>query len=357
MISVKAPGKLYIAGEYAVVETGFPAVIVALDQFVTVKIEEAEQIGSIVSSQYQENSIYWRREDGEMVFDNRDNPFHYILSAIRVTEDYAKTVGKALGIYHLTVESDLDSQDGRKYGLGSSAAVTVATIKALCQFYDLPMNHDKLFKLAAIAHFDVQGNGSLGDIAASVYGGWIAYHSFDRDWLKLAEKHYNFAQLLSMDWPGLDIELLTPPADLRLLIGWTGTPASTSHLVDRVALNKAKQQQAYQEFLVKSKACLKRMIKGFRDQNLAAIQAEIALNRTLLNELDQFTHAHIETPLLKRLCEIAEDFGGIAKASGAGGGDCGIAIIDAHKHLHQLVNKWKDNQIIPLSFNVHHVEE
>lgn len=357
LISVKAPGKLYIAGEYAVVETGFPAIIVALDQFVTVTIQSADQIGSIVSSQYQENSIYWRREDGEMVFDNRDNPFHYILSAIKVTEDYAKTVGKELGIYHLTVESDLDSQDGRKYGLGSSAAVTVATIKALCQFYDLPMDHDKLFKLAAIAHFSVQGNGSLGDIAASVYGGWIAYHSFDRDWLKLAEKNYNFAELLSMDWPGLNIELLTPPDDLRLLVGWTGSPASTSHLVDRVALNKAKQQQSYQDFLSNSKACLKRMINGFREQNLAAIQTEIALNRKLLNELDQFTHAHIETPLLKKLCDIAEEFGGIAKTSGAGGGDCGIAIIDANKELKKLVDKWSANKIIPLSFNVHHVEE
>ncbi len=357
LISVKAPGKLYIAGEYAVVETGFPAIIVALDQFVTVTIQSADQIGSIVSSQYQENSIYWRREDGEMVFDNRDNPFHYILSAIKVTEDYAKTLGKDLGIYHLTVESDLDSDDGRKYGLGSSAAVTVATIKALCQFYNLPVNHDKLFKLAAIAHFHVQGNGSLGDIAASVYGGWIAYHSFDRDWLKLAEKNYNFAEMLSMDWPGLDIELLTPPKDLKLLVGWTGSPASTSHLVDRVALNKAKRQQAYQDFLTNSKACLKRMIDGFRNQDLHAIQAEIAVNRKLLNELDQFTHAHIETPVLKKLCDIAEEFGGIAKTSGAGGGDCGIAIIDSHKQLKQLVQKWASNQIIPLNFNVHRVEE
>lgn len=357
LISVKAPGKLYIAGEYAVVETGFPAIIVALDQFVTVSIEAADKIGSIVSSQYQENSIYWRREDGEMVFDNRDNPFHYILSAIKVTEDYAKTLEKPLGIYHLTVESDLDSQDGRKYGLGSSAAVTVATIKALCRFYELPVDHDKLFKLAAIAHFSVQGNGSLGDIAASVYGGWIAYHSFDRDWLKLAQKNYTFAQLLTMEWPGLNIELLTPPESLKLLVGWTGSPASTSHLVDRVALNKAKQQQGYQDFLTASKACLKRMINGFRTQNLNLIQTEIMVNRQLLNELDKLTQAHIETPILKRLCDIAKDFGGVAKTSGAGGGDCGIAIIDQHKNIKELVKNWADNKIIPLNFKVHQVEE
>ena len=140
-------------------------------------------------------------------------------------------------------------------------------------------------------------------------------------------------------------------------MGWTGSPASTSHLVDRVALNKAKRQQAYQYFLNNSKACLKRMIDGFRKQDLQAIQTEIAVNRKLLNELDQFTHAHIETPLLKKLCDIAEEFGGIAKTSGASGGDCSIAIIDAHKQLNQLADKWASNQIIPLSFNVHHVEE
>lgn len=138
MISVKAPGKLYIAGEYAVVETGYPAIIVALDQFVTVSINQADTIGSIVSSQFEENSIYWRREDGKMVFDNRDNPFHYILSAIRVTETYAKTLHKQLGVYHLTVESDLDAADGRKYGLGSSAAVTSLRLKRFVLFTSSP---------------------------------------------------------------------------------------------------------------------------------------------------------------------------------------------------------------------------
>ncbi|MCP9380727.1 phosphomevalonate kinase, partial [Lacticaseibacillus paracasei] len=77
MITVKAPGKLYIAGEYAVVETGFPAILVALNQFVTVTVEESSDFGSINSRQYQENSLYWKREGNNMVFDNRDNPFHY----------------------------------------------------------------------------------------------------------------------------------------------------------------------------------------------------------------------------------------------------------------------------------------
>lgn len=45
MVEVSAPGKLYIAGEYAVVETGHPAIIVAIDQFVTVTVKVAGKSG------------------------------------------------------------------------------------------------------------------------------------------------------------------------------------------------------------------------------------------------------------------------------------------------------------------------
>ena len=47
MIEVSAPGKLYIAGEYAVVEVGHPAIIVDVDQFITVTINQA--VGEAVS--------------------------------------------------------------------------------------------------------------------------------------------------------------------------------------------------------------------------------------------------------------------------------------------------------------------
>lgn len=244
MITAQAPGKLYVAGEYAVVETGFPAIIVALDQFVTVTVEATKHFGSIVSEQYQENSLYWQRQGDEMVFDNRDNPFHYILSAIKLTEQYARELNKPLALYKLYIDSQLDAKDGKKYGLGSSAAVTVATIKALAKFYDLKMSKDQIYKLAAIAHLDVQGNGSLGDIAASVYGGWIAYRSFDKAWLAAARNQMSLSALINAEWPELSIELLTAPADMQLLIGWTGSPASTSQLVDKNYVSQSQKTTA-----------------------------------------------------------------------------------------------------------------
>ncbi|GLB46838.1 phosphomevalonate kinase [Philodulcilactobacillus myokoensis] len=355
MISVQAPGKLYIAGEYAVVEYGMPSIIVALNQFITVKIKAGKKYGSIISKQYQENSIYWRRQGNQMVFDNRDNPFHYILSAIKITEEYARSLNKNLGIYHLKINSQLDSPDGRKYGLGSSAAVTVATINALCKFYKIPITQNKLFKLAAIAHLEVQGNGSLGDIAASVYGGWIAYNSFNRQWLKIMRYKTPINQLIDQKWPQLKIEQLTPPKNLKLLIGWTGSPASTSNLVDKVSLEKAKQHHEYSEFLEGSKKCIEQIIKGFHLNDLKLIQNGISKNRNLLNSLGHFTHVDIETPSLKKLCQIAIKHGGAAKSSGAGGGDCGIVIIDKSKSTTSLLKEWQKNHIKRLNFNIHNV--
>lgn len=357
LITEKAPGKLYIAGEYAVVENGYPAILVALDQFVTCSIEEsAAEVGRIISRQYHNNALQWHRLGEQMVVDNRDNPFSYILSAIKVTEEYARAFARELRIFDLHIDSQLDSESGKKYGLGSSAAVTVATVKALCRFYNLPVTKDEIFKLAAIAHFEVQGNGSLGDVAASVYGGWIAYHSFDRQWLAQQRKYLDLRTLIELPWPDLKIESLKAPSNLQLLIGWTGKPASTSQLVDKISLFKARQQKEYHQFLEESKHCIQRMVDGFHNANLEAIKNEIRYNRELLKQLGTNSGVHIETPILNKLCQIAEDFGGAAKTSGAGGGDCGIVAIDRNSNFKQVLTEWTANKIEQLPLSVHFIE-
>ncbi|WP_409022578.1 phosphomevalonate kinase [Dellaglioa sp. P0083] len=352
MITAKAPGKLYIAGEYAIVEPGSPAIIVAIDQFVTVTIKKSKETGSISSKQYQENSLSWYRQGTKIIFDNRDNPFHYILSAIHLTELYAQSIGKQMVNYHVNIDSDLDSTDGKKYGLGSSAAVTVATVRAVSQFYNLKLTDNALFKLSAMAHLDVQGNGSLGDIAASVYGGWIAYYSFDRDWLKIMRKGTPLTELLTMDWPMLSVQRLPQPKDLELLIGWTGSPASTSIFVDKMALFKAKQKKTYSEFLEDSKKCVTAMINGFKLNNSIIIQQEITNNRMILQQLADASQVIIETESLTSLCNLSESQHAAAKTSGAGGGDCGIALATSETNRTELFKDWAQNDIQPLNIKV-----
>lgn len=357
MIEVSAPGKLYIAGEYAVVEPGHPAIIVAVDQFITVTIGEANKVGSIQSAQYSELPVKWTRRRGELVLDIRENPFHYILAAIKLTERYAKELGHPLRFFDLKVTSELDNSNGRKYGLGSSGAVTVAMVKALNEFYGLGLSRVTIFKLASLAHLEVQGNGSCGDIAASCYGGWIAFSTFDQNWVKEQQEKMTLSELLATPWPHLLIAQLPVVKSLRLLIGWTGSPASTSDLVDQVNESRESRQTSYEEFLEDSKHCVKALIAGFVDQDVTIIKEKISENRQILNRLTQITGVTIETPALKTLCDFAEDFGGAAKSSGAGGGDCGIVIVDQKTGILPLMSAWERSGITPLPLHVYQYPE
>ena len=356
MITEKAPGKLYIAGEYAVLEQDCPAVLVAVNQFVRVSISKSKTAtGLIHSKQYSQDSIHWVRKGSRMVIDNRDNPFEYILSAISLTERYCIEQNIKMNIYDLHVNSDLDSADGKKFGLGSSAAVTVATVKAILRFYGVNFSNELVYKLSAISHYSVQGNGSAGDIAASVYGGWLAYQTFDKTWLKKELAHKSLSEVVNEVWPGLKIQLLDPPEKMKLIIGWSQKPASTSQLVDETNANKTSVQVKYHQFLKDSQTCVLKMIQGFENHDISQIQKQIRVNRKILQNFANMNHIAIEIPRLTKLIDIAEKYGGAAKTSGAGNGDCGIVIADDLTDISRLESEWRKNHVLPLNFRVHQI--
>lgn len=354
MITEKAPGKLFIAGEYAVLEQDCPAILVAVDQFVRVTITSSNsKTGLIHSKQYSQDSIHWIRQGDRMVIDNRENPFEYILSAISLTEHYLLELGIKMQVYDLHINSDLDAADGKKYGLGSSAAVTVATVKAILHFYGVKYSNELVYKLSTISHYSVQGNGSAGDIAASVYGGWLAYQTPDKNWLKQELRRKKLIDVVDEAWPGLKIQLLTPPDDLQLLIGWSQKPASTSRLVDETNANKSIIKSEYHKFLEDSRKCVLRMISGFEEHNIQKIQEQIRINRHLLQKFARLNKIAIEIPRLTKLIQIAEKLGGAAKTSGAGNGDCGIVVANGDTDLSSLKKEWQQENILPLDFHVH----
>ncbi len=83
----------------------------------------------------------------------------------------------------LKIESELPIGSG----LGSSAAVAAATIKAMREYLGKPINEEELFKLTFECEKIAHGNASGLDPAAVVYGGLIAYtkgQPFERLWIK-----------------------------------------------------------------------------------------------------------------------------------------------------------------------------
>ncbi len=60
----------------------------------------------------------------------------------------------------------------------------MSVIKVLNEFYDMKLSNLYIYKLAVIANMKLQSLSSCGDIAVSVYSGWLAYSTFDHEWVK-----------------------------------------------------------------------------------------------------------------------------------------------------------------------------
>ena len=358
-VVARAPGKLYIAGEYAVVEPGHRAVLVAVDRFITLRVTPCSPAGgyagTIRSRLYDTGSRPWRHRPQDGLAEAVGGDDDYVISAIRVVEALVAEGGGRLGSFNLGISSELDEADGRKLGLGSSAAVTVATVRAVAGFYGLSLDDSRVYKLAMLASDAVQPIGSGGDIAASAVTGWVDYASPDRVWLRRARQRAQArggtGDLLESDWPGLCLRRLPVPS-VRLQVGWTGAPASTPALVADVQ-TRSHGADDYTVFLRDSQDCLARLITAIEDDDAARIMRQIARNRALLAGLSRIGGRTIETAELARLVEIALDHGATAKSSGAGGGDCGIALCPPATDLVALRAAWETAGIRPLDLSVY----
>lgn len=352
----KAPGKLYIAGEYAVTVPGYPAVVVAVNRFITVSLTvNKDTSGTLVSPALFKEPLRWQRSDKGPVLLTEQPKAAILLASIAIAETFITSHGKPLPYYTLTVESELTDESGTKYGLGSSGAVTVATIRAILQSASLNVTDEVVYKLAALSHLSLESRGSFGDLAAAAYTGWIHYSRFDKEWVLSQSKNLSLQTLVSQEWPLLKIEPIEPPEAINLLIGWTASPASTENLIQSMNHSSQENQQdayPYERFLDESKHCVEQLVKGIRSNNASLIYEQIRLNRQLLLKMSQMKNMIVETPKLKHLIETAERFGAAAKTSGAGGGDCGIALITESVNQQALVDEWHAKGILQLPLTV-----
>jgi phosphomevalonate kinase len=355
-----APGKLYIAGEYAVVEPGHQAVLVTIDRFITVRVTPCSpaggNAGTISSRRYAAGCLPWRRRPQDGMAEAVEGDDDYVVSAIRVVEALVVQGGGRLRSFDLGIVSELDEADGRKLGLGSSAAVTVATVRAVAGLYSLSLDDLSVYKLAMLASDAVQPIGSGGDIAASAVTGWVSYTSPDRVWLRRVRQRAGalgaVSDLVGADWPGLSVRRLAAPS-LRLQVGWTGAPSSSPALVAGVQAGSHGSDDAYAVFLRDSRDCLASLVIAIEDDDTARIMRQIERNRALLAGLSRISGRTIETAELTRLVEIAREHGAAAKSSGAGGGDCGIALCPTDTDLTALRAAWRAAGIRPLDLSVH----
>lgn len=393
-VTAFAPGKLYIAGEYAVTVPGNPALLVAVDRGITAQITAVSAADKCVISSdfYGALPVSWSFSNG--VASLAWQPYDYLAAAITLGETLRQELGFKKRNYSIEIVSTLRAANGEKYGLGSSGAVVVAVLQALNKFYGLQLSLFRQYQLALLASITVSAKGSGGDIAASVFGGWISYCAPDRNQLKklLGQINPALAQLAGVKqesnisaesllslldnavWRQAEISAFAPAAGVELLVGWTGSAANTDEMLARAALQNTAYPPAAQAsnrqnaklatvnsdtaalfgetFLKTSKSCVQRLKTALFVGDSTAVAAQIARSAKLLNELSQAQDFTFETPKLRQLQELANSVGAAAKISGAGGGDCGIALSYNSAISKQVRAAWERAQIKPLDLNI-----
>ena len=288
-----APGKIMLAGEYAVLHGG-EAVLLAVDRRVRAWIESG-----------------------------REQPPSPFLAAVRdlIAEAWGPRHPAAIGAGRIIADSSaLQSSRGRKLGLGSSAAVTVAaTACALAQEPGL-FALDGVHRIAHAAHGRAQAErgarGSGADIAAAVYGGVIAVQHGP------GSAH---GGAHPADAP-IAVRPLCRSATDRLAYLWTGQAADTPSLVAAVqALGRAAPDR-YHRLIDSIAQAAGSMIAALEpggdpgDLVRAVSDAAIAVA-----ELGRAAGLDLETESHRAIAELAHGHGGAAKPTGAGAGDVAVA--------------------------------
>ena len=269
---VQTGGKLYLAGEYAVLTPGYGAVIQFIPIYLSATIQEA--------TAYQLASDLF----GYQVDLTPNKDYALIQETIQLMEEWLKDQGIAPKPFDLHLRGTL-GEEGKKYGIGSSGSVVLLVIKAMAALYELDLHPDLLFRLAAVVLVQRGDNGSMGDLACIAYEDLIYYQSFDRAWLHEVLTSQPLSQVLDLDWD-YQICSIQPAISYDFLVGWTKEPAISSDLI----------RQIY-------------------------------------------------TPALKELQEATEGLSACAKSSGAGGGDCGIALSFDPVETQTLIDRWKEKNI------------
>jgi len=185
-----AYGKLYLAGEYAILEDYSKALITSVDKKIIAFVEPANEI--TIFDTVHKISIG--------LYEKNDN-FKLIQEFLIFLQQYAQSDKK----FALTIYNELHGED-KKYGLGSSGAVLVAITKAILNFEKIAFDNTIIFKLVTLFNITHNISGSMGDVAASLTKGITYYQKFNSSSVKELIANHSIVEIINADWDGLIIK-------------------------------------------------------------------------------------------------------------------------------------------------------
>ena len=280
-IKTSAPGKLMLLGEHAVLH-GHLAIVAAVDRRLSVTLHARNDSQLVIQSNlgYYENAM-------ESI--TIEAPFEFVLASIL---EYQEAISNGLTI---AIDSTISS------GLGSSAALIAALQAALLGFLhdkDISaINKETVFSKGMRAIRRVQGCGSGGDLAASVFGGLLSYRM-----------------------EPLTIEPL--PNIGKLCILGSGEKTPTVDVIRRVEEERIRFPRLYEAIYAAIGTSAQLAVKAIQEKRWAELGKLFDINHGLMEALG------ISNKRLSQMVHTLRDDPGIfgVKISGAGLGDYVVAL-------------------------------
>ena len=254
---VRAPGKVVLSGAYSVLE-GAPAIVSAVDR-------------------------------GVIADGSRPADF--------LTPEVAASLNG-----HEAPWFDADELRGgtQKLGLGSSAAILVASLAARLPGIAISeAQRSEIIRTALVGHARAQGGGSGIDVMCSAIGGTIIA------WHRAQQRIPEATQL---------------PGEIYFQFFSAGLSASTAKLLASVRALKQSDPNRYENHIGTLRHAAERAATATRESDADALIAALREQGDQLAALGKDANAPIVTPELERLREAFTSHGAIYPA-GAGGGD------------------------------------
>jgi mevalonate kinase len=282
LTKASAPGKVILFGEHAVV-SGIPALGSAIDLRANVTIEDLPGKLEVKASNLTLMGFSLDLMTGEVCSSGARNALRYVSAVLK--EFQANDI-------RVIVDSDIPPAAG----LGSSAAIVVATLAALNQHKNAGLTREEIASSAHRIEKTVQmGLGSPMDTALSTFGGYMLVSGI----------------VQRIDLPKME-----------LVVGYTEKEHDTRSEVHKVQDMRSTYPDIVEPIFSAIGAISTRAVPLIRDNRLEELGRLMNFNHGLLEALG------VGTRELSELVYAARGTGGAlgAKLTGAGGGGCIIAM-------------------------------
>lgn len=300
------PGKVFIMGEYSVIDSSTDAIIAPTQRGITLAINQA------TSYQYKSRlDPYFETDHLEDFIENHPSKITREVFNTFIHEGYHLTFPPTSWEFSSTLD---DNQ--KAYGLGSSGAFRVAVIKGVMSLLNLPDDHDLVFDLAIkSARNDV---ASYGDLAVSTYQHSMIY-----------KKHTSHSPTKIQRISIPDYVIIN--SDIKV----SSAPFVRAYL-------RHKEDAFMQTYTHAIQNIIDAFVKKDEKEPLILIKKAQTIYETMAQNL----HPDIINPRLEAIINTIHEYGGIAKVSGAGGGDNVLAFFKSHDEEKRFIDHKKKDLII-----------